>query len=102
MSGMPQNATRAERAVWAWAGVGLAGSLAVALAGPQLAGGPVSWWYHPTLGGDVAIFYAGIVALSVAWLGLGRLTVSPRALMIVAALWCLPLFFTAPLFSLLA
>jgi hypothetical protein len=99
MSGMPQTATRTGRAVWAWAAVGLAGSLAVALAGPQLAGGPVRWWYHPTLGGDVAIFYAGIVALSVAWLGLGRLVVSPRALRILAALWCLPLLLTAPLFS---
>jgi alpha-1,6-mannosyltransferase len=99
MSGMPQIATRAERAVWAWAGVGLTGSLAVALAGPQMAGGPVRWWYHPAIGGDVAIFYAGIVALSIAWLGLGRLGVSPRALTIVAALWCLPLFLSAPLFS---
>lgn len=99
MSGMPQTATRAERAVWAWAGVGLAGSLAVALAGPQMAGGPVMWWYHPAIAGDVAIFYAGIVALSVGWLGLGRLALSPRALIIVAALWCLPLLLTAPLFS---
>ncbi|MGN6872225.1 MAG: polyprenol phosphomannose-dependent alpha 1,6 mannosyltransferase MptB [Solirubrobacteraceae bacterium] len=96
---MPQTATRAERAVWAWAGVGLAGSLAVALAGPQMAGGPVMWWYHPAIAGDVAIFYAGIVALSVGWLGLGRLALSPRALIIVAALWCLPLLLTAPLFS---
>ncbi len=99
MSGMPQTATRAERAVWAWAGVGLVGSLAVALAGPQMAGGPVRWWYHPAIDGHVAIFYAGIVALSIAWFGLGRLALSPRALTIVAALWCLPLFLTAPLFS---
>jgi hypothetical protein len=99
MSGMPQTATRAGRAVWACTGVGLAGSLAVALAGPQLAGGPVRWWYHPAIGGDVAIFYAGIVALSVAWLGLGRVAVSRRALTIAAGLWCLPLLLTAPLFS---
>ena len=68
---MPQTATRAQQAVWAWAGLGLAGSLAVALAGPQLAGGPVGWWYHPTFGGDAALFYAGILALAVAWLGAG-------------------------------
>lgn len=99
MSGMPQSSIRARRVVWAWASLGLAGSLAVALAGPQLAGGPVRWWYHPRLGGDVAIFYAGIMALSVGWLGLGRLAVSPRVLVIVGALWCLPLLLTAPLFS---
>jgi alpha-1,6-mannosyltransferase len=99
MSGMPQTATRAKRAVWAWAGAGLAGSLAVALTGPQLAGGPVRWWYHPSIEGDAAIFYSGIVALSLAWLGLGRLAISPRALTVVAAVWCLPLFLTAPLFS---
>jgi alpha-1,6-mannosyltransferase len=96
---MPQTAIRARRAVGAWAGVGLAGSLAVALAGPQLAGGSARWWYHPAIGGGVAIFYAGIVALSVAWLGLGRLALTPRQTWIVAAVWCLPLLLTAPLFS---
>src|SRR5690348_15812170 len=97
MSGMPQTATPAGRAVWAWSGLGLAGSFAVALAGPGMAGGPVRWWFEPGLG--VAAFYAGIVALSVARLGLVRLAASPRALRIVAGLWCLPLFLTAPLFS---
>jgi alpha-1,6-mannosyltransferase len=96
---MPQTAIRARRAVWAWAGVGLAGALAVALAGPQLAGGPVRWWYHPAIGDDAAIFYGGIVALSVAWLALGRLALTPRQAWIVAAAWCLPLLLTAPLFS---
>ncbi|HET6867112.1 MAG TPA: polyprenol phosphomannose-dependent alpha 1,6 mannosyltransferase MptB [Solirubrobacteraceae bacterium] len=87
----------ADRSRWAWAALGLAGSLLIALAGPRMAGGPVRWWFEPGLG--VAAFYAGIVALSIAWLGLGRLAVSPRALRIVAGLWCLPLFLTAPLFS---
>jgi hypothetical protein len=87
----------ADRSRWVWAALGLAGSLLIALAGPRMAGGPVRWWFEPKLG--VAAFYAGIVGLSVAWLGLGRLAVSPRALRIVAALWCLPLFLTAPLFS---
>jgi hypothetical protein len=96
---MPSAPARAERSFWAWAGLGLAGSITVALAGPQLAGGTVSWWFHPRIGGDVAIFYAGIVALLIAWLGLGRLVMPPRALWIVAALWCLPLLLTAPLFS---
>ena len=31
--------------------LGLAGSVAVALAGPRLAGGPVRWWFDPSLGG---------------------------------------------------
>ncbi len=99
MSGMPQTATRAQQAVWAWAGLGLAGSLAVALAGPQLAGGPVGWWYHPTFGGDAALFYAGILALAVAWLALGRLALTPRRVWVIAAAWCAPLAVTAPLFS---
>jgi hypothetical protein len=99
MSGMPQTATRPGRAVWGWAAVGLAASLAVALPGPQLAGGPVRWWFHRAIGGDVALFYAGIVTLSVAWLALGRLALTPRQTSIVAALWCTPLLLTAPLFS---
>jgi hypothetical protein len=94
---MPQTAIRAQRAVWAWAGLGLAGAVLIALAGPGMAGGPVNWWFEG--GGGVAVFYAGIVALSVAWLGLGRLAVAPRALWIIAALWCLPLVLGPPLFS---
>src|SRR5437764_407432 len=69
---MPPVAIRAQRATMAWACLGLAGSIAVALTGPRLAGGPVLWWYHPALAGGVAIFYAGIAARSLAWLALGR------------------------------
>ena len=94
---MPQTAVRPQRAVWAWACVGLAGSLLITLAGPPLAGGPVRWWF--TGGGGVAVFYAGIVALSLAWLALGRLTPTPRHVWSIAAIWCLPLFLGAPLFS---
>ena len=91
---------QADRSFWAWAAVGLAGSLAVALAGPQLAGGPVRWWFDPSLGGaDVAVFYAGIVAMTIAWLGIGRLSLETRRVWIVAGLWCLPLCVGAPLFS---
>ena len=64
MSGMPQTADPCTAAVWAWAGLGLAGSLAVALAGPQLAGGPVSWWYHPTLGREPRSSTPGSLALA--------------------------------------
>ena len=97
MSGMPPIAVRAERSSWPWAVLGLAGSLAVALAGPHLAGGRVRWWFDPSLG--AALFYAGIVALCTAWLALGRLALSTRELRIVGAAWCLPLLVTAPLFS---
>lgn len=82
----------ADRSLWAWSCLGLAGSVAIALAGPHLAGGPVKWWFHPPLG--VAVFYAGVAALFAGWLGL-----APRAPWPVAALWCAPLFLTAPLFS---
>jgi hypothetical protein len=97
MSGMPPIAVRAERPSWPWAVLGLAGSLAVALAGPHLAGGRVRWWFDPSLG--AALFYAGIVALCTAWLALGRLALTTRELRIVGAAWCLPLLLTAPLFS---
>ena len=91
---MPFAASRSTRV---WAGLGLAGSVVVALAGPHVAGGPVRWWFDPSLG--VAAFYAGIVALSVAWLALGRLALTTREVRIIAAAWCLPLLLTAPLFS---
>ena len=86
-----------SRTTWAWAGLGLAGSVLVALAGPRVAGGPVRWWFDPSLG--VPALYGGIVALSLAWLALGRLALTTREVWIVAAAWCLPLFLTAPLFS---
>ena len=94
---MSRSPIRAQRAVWAWAGLGLAGSLLITAAGPGMAGGPVRWWFEG--GGGVAVFYAGIVALSVAWLALGRLAPTSRHLWVVAALWCLPLVLGAPLFS---
>jgi hypothetical protein len=88
-----------QRSARMWATLGVVGSLLVALAGPGLAGGPVSWWYHPAFGGGVAVFYAGIAALIAAWLGLGRLALTARQLWLVAAMWCLPLFLGPPLFS---
>ena len=94
---MPQSPIRAQRAVSAWACLGLAGSLLITVAGPGLAGGPVKWWFDG--GGGAGVFYAGVAALLVAWLGLGRLGMSARALWIVAAAWSLPLVLGAPLFS---
>ncbi len=94
---MPTAAIRPARSTWAWAALGLAGSVAVALAGPRLAGGQVSWWYAGT--GGVVLFYAGIAALSIAWLALGTRTITPRQVWVIAAAWCVPLLLTAPLFS---
>ena len=94
---MPPISTRPDRSLWPWACLGLAGSILVALAGPHLAGGPVRWWFDPSLG--AVAFYAGIVALCVAWLAFGRLVVTTGQLRIVGAAWCVPLLITAPLFS---
>ena len=90
---MPQSPIR----IWAWACLGLAGSLMVTAAGPGMAGGPVKWWFQG--GGGAAVFYAGIAALLVAWLALARLAPTARQLWVVAGLWGLPLVLGAPLFS---
>ena len=94
---MPQTASRLPRAAWAWACAGLAGSILITVAGPPLAGGSVRWWFGG--GGGVAAFYVGIVALSLAWLALGRLSLAPRHVWAIASMWCVPLFLGAPLFS---
>jgi alpha-1,6-mannosyltransferase len=94
---------------WGWAGLGLAGSLALTAAGPDLSvGGSTHWWFTlhlpPGHSADVALFYAGLAALCVAWLGIGRRLgrepqTKPSQLALVGALWSLPLLFGAPLFS---
>ena len=94
---------------WGWAGLGLAGSLAMTAAGPDLSvGGPIRWWFSlhlpPGHSADVALFYAGLAALCAAWLGLGRLLrrspgPRPSRLLLVGCVWSLPLLFGAPLFS---
>ncbi|HEY5318026.1 MAG TPA: polyprenol phosphomannose-dependent alpha 1,6 mannosyltransferase MptB [Solirubrobacteraceae bacterium] len=86
---------------WGWAGLGLAGSLAMTAAGPDLsAGGSITWWFTlhmpPGHSADVALFYAGMAALCVAWLGLGRHlarapTIKPSRLVLIGALWSVPL-----------
>jgi len=94
---------------WGWAGLGLAGSTAMTAVGPGLTGATsAGWWFTlhlpPGHAADVAVFYAGMAALCVAWLGLGRdLGSAPRMrpsrLVLIGALWCVPLLAGPPLFS---
>ena len=89
---------------WGWAGLGLAGSLAMTATGPRLVGGEsIRWWFtlHLLSGhfANMALFYGGMAALCLAWLGLGRRPRRPSELVAVGALWCLPLFAGPPLFS---
>jgi hypothetical protein len=87
---------------WGWIVLGLVGSLATAAAGADLLSGkPIDWWFEPGLPGREQIFYAGIACLCAAWLGLGRRLseAAPRELLLVGALWALPLAFGPALFS---
>ena len=88
--------------MWAWAVLGLAGSVLIACCAPRaLHDGVVGWWYAPTWPGRAAttLIYAGMAALAVAWAGLGRRLPSRRTLLLVSALWILPLALAPPLFS---
>jgi alpha-1,6-mannosyltransferase len=95
------------RWVVAWACLGLLGSAAIVLTGGRLAGGSIRWWLDPNLSisgsEQETILYAGMVAITVAWVGLGlqaRASVmTPRALWVVGALWSIPLVLAAPVFS---
>jgi alpha-1,6-mannosyltransferase len=111
--------TRVDLAVYLWGAIGFAGSILLTLTGTRLLGppaggtamagpGPVPWWFAPRLvSGTIPtelLFYAGVAALVVAWLGLGwelwRSDVpTMRTLVIIGAFWCLPIALGAPLFS---
>lgn len=103
----PSNSATAGAEVAAWTLLGLLGTTAIVLTAGQLTGGSVKWWLDARLGvsGSDAelILYGGMIALAVAWLGLGRWArtgvLTPRLLWLVGALWAVPLFLAAPVFS---
>ncbi|MGH9074889.1 MAG: polyprenol phosphomannose-dependent alpha 1,6 mannosyltransferase MptB, partial [Acidimicrobiales bacterium] len=99
---------------WRWPAIGLAATLVMALTGPTLvtaSDGPATrWWYsldlppHIAQLGNFVPFYAGMIALSIAWLALGRRLrqapgTTPPRLWLVAVLWALPLVAGPSLFS---
>jgi hypothetical protein len=95
-----------SRSVWAWAALGLAGSLIVALAGPRAVDdSSTTWWYTPSIPGGrgvaTALIFLGVALVSAAWLGLGRHAQGdrPGRLLLIAALWILPLALGPALFS---
>lgn len=96
---------------WRWPVVGMASTLAMALAAPPLIAshdGPATKWFyafvfsrHDGLVANTAIFYAGMIMLSVSWLALGRRLrgASPASTCVVGVMWALPLILGPPLFS---
>ncbi len=100
------NGLRRSQSVWAWAAVGLAGSLIMALAGPRaVSASAAAWWYLPGIpagrGTAIVLIYVGMALLGLAWLGLGRVAVADNThcLPLIGAVWLLPLALGPPLFS---
>jgi hypothetical protein len=95
--------TGRSRAVWAWASLGLAGSVLIAWVAPGAVSDPVVGWLYSGLTAgrrlSVILVYCGMAALALAWLGLGRRLASRRALMGIGVVWLIPLVLAPPLFS---
>jgi alpha-1,6-mannosyltransferase len=103
--------------LWAWSGLGLAGSLLTALAAPRALSDPVvGWWYHPGFPGSrqlaVTLVWAGIALLTVAWLGVALIRrgdersqeraagwLTARRAAAIGLVWAIPLALAPPLFS---
>lgn len=92
---------------WSWVGLGLIGSLALSVAGSQLERGrPIAWWFHVDIGSGrfaSVVFWGGVAALCIAWLGLGHSLRSGWCgvgrLLAIGALWALPAALGPVLFS---
>ncbi len=94
---------------WAWVGLGLAGSLVLTAAASKLLNHqPIHWFFTVQLPGGhrfaQVVFWAGVLALCGAWLGIGRrlarapgLGVGP--LLAIGGLWSIPLWLGPGLFS---
>jgi hypothetical protein len=103
----PADPAHAWVEVAGWTLLGLLGCAAMIVTAGQLAGGTVRWWLDPRLGvsGSSAevILFGGMIALTLAWLGLGRRArrgvMTPQAMWVVGALWSIPLLLSAPVFS---
>jgi hypothetical protein len=105
-----RTARASTMAVWGWGALGFVGSAVSAYTGTRLLGPgkAIRWWFQapwPSAHDPAKIvFWAGVVALCGAWLGLGHSLkrspgVSLKALWIVGAAWCLPFLLGPPLFS---
>jgi alpha-1,6-mannosyltransferase len=103
------------------AGLGLVGSLLVALGGPRAVGNATfTWWYEPSWpsgrGGGLAVVYSGMAILAAAWLLFGRLVAQRdwrarsdargvraaptlRDMLLIGVLWATPLALGPALFS---
>jgi alpha-1,6-mannosyltransferase len=93
-----------SRGVWAWASLGLVGSLLTAVAGPASIPDN-NWWYAPGFPGGrsvaMAAVFVGAALLAAGWIGLARYAAGERTgwLVAIAAAWLTPLALAPPLFS---
>jgi alpha-1,6-mannosyltransferase len=86
--------------------LGLAGSVLLTLTASRLADRRFHWWFRVVINPiaiERVLFYVGMVALVLAWLGLGRFAHAGRwrswGVTAAALIWSVPLLIGPPLFS---